>query len=228
MRTRRQAVLDGVVVNVVQVGLKVALVANRVFPEAALPHGTFTVTAPRGRWGTFADDVTIDASREAAFYQGDARGEIVIFGRKLHHQVQMVRQHYSGPDLKRVCGLYRTKSGPQSGNLAGSAQNGASVERYQRQKEPAAGCVQANVLAHGVKPSLGFEDSAQPTPLHTPHFTHAGLRRLSPAYTCYVVGHDTPRYLLAAARGPRSARWTAATTKASMDETVAFSASLRM
>src|SRR2546422_7768648 len=46
MRARSQAVLDRVVVNVIQVLLEVSLIPDRVFPEAPLPHVTFAMAQP--------------------------------------------------------------------------------------------------------------------------------------------------------------------------------------
>ena len=43
MRAGNVAVLDRVVVNVIQVLLEVSLIPDRVFPEASLPHVTFAM-----------------------------------------------------------------------------------------------------------------------------------------------------------------------------------------
>ena len=43
MRTGNQLVLDRVIVDVVEIPLKLIFIVNRVFPEATLPDVTFTV-----------------------------------------------------------------------------------------------------------------------------------------------------------------------------------------
>ena len=52
VRAFHEDVFDGVVMDIVHVPFEILVVANRVFPETALPHRTFAV-AQAGEAGVF-------------------------------------------------------------------------------------------------------------------------------------------------------------------------------
>jgi len=56
-----EAVFDGIVIDVGNVVIKIALVANQVFPESALPYGFFSLLQARGRWGVLVRFCTTTA-----------------------------------------------------------------------------------------------------------------------------------------------------------------------
>src|SRR5690348_6682930 len=84
---RHQAMLDGIVMDVVDVPAKVGFVADRVLPKTALPDGTLAAMIRLG-WRPSADS----QARESGFDFPPAPGEVRIAFRQGHDRVQVVRK----------------------------------------------------------------------------------------------------------------------------------------
>ncbi|MDB5327516.1 MAG: hypothetical protein JWM57_3085 [Phycisphaerales bacterium] len=88
--------------NVIQVQIQIVLIANRVFPEPALPDIAFPPTcARRRRVGTAHHLRPGERPREQRFEPADAGGEIRIAVGKFPQQVQVIRQHDRGQHSER-------------------------------------------------------------------------------------------------------------------------------
>ncbi len=105
VRTPREAVLDGIVVDVVDVMDHVVFVADRVLPEAFLPDASLPMAPPRRRNDNLAAAVGQPLLGEQHFDARPTHGEITVAFREFPDTVQMVRQQDDGCDLKRVLGL---------------------------------------------------------------------------------------------------------------------------
>jgi len=81
--------LDRIEVNVIDVSLKICLVADRVLPETALPKSQFAISVPRDRRARLDNGVT-----ESTFNQIPTIGKIGITVRQCHDDVEMVGEHY--------------------------------------------------------------------------------------------------------------------------------------
>src|SRR6185436_12772214 len=88
MRTFGQAVPHGIVMDVIQMVLKIRWVLNRVLPESSLPNFALTMAGTRDverlEWMLF------QCFGEQRFDSADALGEIRIVGRKCPHPVQVI------------------------------------------------------------------------------------------------------------------------------------------
>jgi hypothetical protein len=101
-------VLDWIEMDVIDVPFQIALIADGVFPEPALPERVFAVLAPSD-WGTCLHD----RRREPAFDQVPPVRIVRIVGRKRHDDVQVLWQHHDRFDREGMSMPGNTKRGAQ-------------------------------------------------------------------------------------------------------------------
>ena len=95
---RDKPVLHGIEVDIVDVVLEIALIANRMLPEAPLPERVLSVRMARD-----ADARTRDRGGEAALLIRLSRPEkFEVIRWQGHHEMQMLRQHHDRIDHERV------------------------------------------------------------------------------------------------------------------------------
>ena len=137
------AMLDRVVVDVVQVPREVVLVANSMFPVAPLPDRTFAFAASR-----CADRVVAvrRCPAELPLDQHPAFGEVAVPVWKLPDAVQVIRKYDHGGNFERVRRANGAKCRSQSGDFLLPAQNGLAVESDKREEVAVASVVAA--IAH--------------------------------------------------------------------------------
>src|SRR5258707_1209781 len=91
--------------HVIEVTVKVFLIADGVFPETALPDAArLLANAGCGAVLFSAAGCEIGAS-ESGFEQAQAQREIGVAARQRHEQMQMIGQQSDGVDVKRMEGL---------------------------------------------------------------------------------------------------------------------------
>ena len=94
--SRDIVVLDRVVMDVIDVVLQIAFVADHVFPIAALPDAAFAFSPPEGRDAFVHSETT----RKRSFDEHPTRSKIVaLFGQCLN-RMQMIRQDDPSDDLE--------------------------------------------------------------------------------------------------------------------------------
>ena len=100
--------LDGVVVDVVDVALEVALVTDVVLPEASLPDGPFAAACAGGALVGFGAARAEVAAGEAGLDAGPTQGEVAIGVGQSPDAVEVVRQQAEGHILEggRFSGLF--------------------------------------------------------------------------------------------------------------------------
>ena len=148
MRTARQAVLDGVVMDVVDVVDQVVLVADRMLPETLLPDAAFTMASSRLGDGRLAAPAREPELGEQHFDACPANGEVAVALRELPDAVQMLGQQDDRGDLERVTDLDLAHGGPQGSAGWCFQQDRASPLGYHREEEHASGLEQASIVRH--------------------------------------------------------------------------------
>ena len=106
--------LHGIVVDIIDVPLKVAVVADRVFPIAALPNSFFALFQFARRTRSRCRD----AAREVGFEEAPARRKISIALWEVPKSVEMVRQDADGDGFKWKALLHCLVRAPEPFDLA--------------------------------------------------------------------------------------------------------------
>jgi hypothetical protein len=110
-----QAVLDGIDVAILDVAAEILIVANEMFPEAALPDGAFAARD--------ADRAALlglgNGLGQADLDQAPAQRKIRVTGRQGPNHVDAIGQHYHGIDGKRVARLREPRRLAQRVDMVG-------------------------------------------------------------------------------------------------------------
>ena len=78
MWTCHISVLHGVVMDVVQVAMKIVIVADGMLPKPALPHTSGTLANARVRATLFPAASSEESARECRFDGGDTDGKVSV------------------------------------------------------------------------------------------------------------------------------------------------------
>jgi hypothetical protein len=103
--TLDMTMLDGVVMNVIDMASEIVVVDDDVFPETALPEASFTSGATHRR--TIL--VVRHPSRKTGFYLRPSVDVVVITGRKSPNDMHMVRHYNDCEHFKGASSVRRTK-----------------------------------------------------------------------------------------------------------------------
>jgi hypothetical protein len=96
VRALGQSMLHRVVMDVIQVMIKIILVANQVFPETALPDPAISLPRAGLGAGPLAPAIGQICTGEGRFDEGDAGGEIGILFRQRQDQMKVVVEEDDG------------------------------------------------------------------------------------------------------------------------------------
>jgi hypothetical protein len=159
-----QAVLDRVVMNVVQVALQVAFVSDGVLPETTLPHVTLAVLAPgvadHGLWCLVAPE----GPGEEDLHPPDPAGVVRIPPREGLEEVGVVREDDRRRDAKRGLPHDLPEGPPEAPDLTRGGEDRSAAVGDDRQEEGASRHVGAAVARHAAWPSrLRMVGRAHPT-----------------------------------------------------------------
>jgi len=100
MRAIRQPMLHGIVVNVINVRLQIAIVSDFMFPEMSLPHAAPAMANSRSRPVLFHAAPSQKFVTELRFDRCDARRVVGIAGRQRQKKMPVVRQQHNRVNLK--------------------------------------------------------------------------------------------------------------------------------
>ena len=119
MWTASQAVLDGIVVNIIDMMHQVRFAADSVFPESFLSDAPFPVMITRMRDFGFLTAVSQPRFGKPAFYASPPSGEIVIIFRQFPNAMDMVRQKNDSRQIERMLCFLLSNRIPQVFNSSG-------------------------------------------------------------------------------------------------------------
>lgn len=125
-----QAMFHGVVMNVVAMGSKVLFVADGVFPEPPLPHGTFVVPGSRFRRFWQAEPCLGPLGEPALDEAPPGRIIGIPFG-KLPDAMHVVRQQHPSANRERVGGFGYRRSLPLRPPVICRGTGSAGADRLQ-------------------------------------------------------------------------------------------------
>lgn len=120
-----EIMFDGIDVDVIDVPLKVPVVADRVLPKSPLPQRVFAIRMARDSHAGFGD-----GSREAAFDQLPPGWIVRVSLRQGHDDVQMIRQNDNRIDGERMCPPRGAKRPAQGIDLVNQGVRRSIDERY--------------------------------------------------------------------------------------------------
>jgi len=139
---RNETVLDWIVMDIVHVPVQIHFVADRVLPETALPQRILAASIALDRQPT-RDDVAAEQTLDPP----PAAGEICIFLRKRHDDVQMIRKDHDGIDGEWALPASDTKSASERDDVVD--QNGrTSVGGGDGKEKCSAGDEAAPIVDH--------------------------------------------------------------------------------
>jgi len=119
MRTASQAVLDGIVVDIIDMMHQLNFVADSVFPESFLPDTPFPVMITRMRDFGFLTAVSQPRFGKPAFYASPPSGKIVIIFRQFPNTMNMIRQKNNSRQIERMLCFLLSNRLPQVFNSSG-------------------------------------------------------------------------------------------------------------
>ena len=109
--------LDGIVMDVIDMVFKIPFIPNAMLPKSSLPYSLFLFMAPTGNnIGTL---FAADGGGKRPFDIAPTHGIIGIARRQCPYGVNMIGQNNNGIDMKRTARPFVTKRRPQLLNVFG-------------------------------------------------------------------------------------------------------------
>jgi len=175
-------VFHRVVMNVIHVSREIFVVANNVFPEAALPDAAFAFRdAARRQSLLFGQRTT-----KFGFDGVPASRKIRVAFRQCPDAMQMIGKDHRCVDREGALCLYGCKCPAQSTDVF-DQQPPLSLQQGDREEERTARNVGADISRHGFCAVVGREKRKRIPPVEMCHRDSAGCAaaRLLPPYECY-------------------------------------------
>ena len=138
------SVFDRVVMDVIAVDVEIPLIANRVFPEPALPDAPFAFLLPSSRQSF----PRREGSGKRCLDQPPSRGIVRIVRRQRPQAMKMIGENDDSVEVKRSLPPHGNKGGTQGGNVF-RKQTTVAFQEGDREKVGAAGDIGADVVRHG-------------------------------------------------------------------------------
>jgi hypothetical protein len=129
---RDESVLDGIVVNVIDVPSQIFFVTDRVLPETSLPQSIFSAPV-----ALIVEPLGDDVPRKKAFDALPSSGKIRVIVWKGHDDMQMIRQHDDGIDRERMLTPRDPKGAAQQSDVFDENRRPAIGQRGGEEKRPA-------------------------------------------------------------------------------------------